>query len=174
VSRPTIYAPFDNEDDLLAAVREARSRGVPIADVYTPCPVHGLSEAMGLPPSRLSWVTFISGVAGVVGITAFIYWTTAITWPLNIGGKPWNSLPAFMPPIFETMVLAAALTTVAAFFVVARMIPGREPSPFVEGATDDRFVLALEAGGDLASAAAVQAWLAPFHVGRVELRGGER
>ncbi len=71
-------------------------------------------------------------------------WTSAQDWPINVGGKPLNSLPAFVPVTFEVMVLFAGLSTVAAFLVGRRLLPGRKARvPFV-GVTDDRFALIIE------------------------------
>jgi len=167
MTRRLITVSFDNEGDLLTAVRAASSRGIPMHDVYTPYPVHGLSEAMALPPSRLSWIAFAAAVIGTAAITYFIFWTSAVSWPLNIGGKPWNSLPGFMPPIFETMVLSAALSAVVGFIVLCGLSPGRESAPHVEGATDDLFVVALEPSERLGTEAAAEQWFAPYHVCRV-------
>ena len=173
MSRRLFLAAFDSEADILAAVRAARERRFRVADVYTPCPVHGLSGALGLPQSRLSRVCLVSGLAGTALMTYFQFWATAITWPINIGGKPWNSLPAFMPPIFETMILFAALGTVAAFVVSRRLVPGREPSPMVSGATDRFFVLAVEESDVLSDPAVVLRVFADFRVRAVETRQSE-
>jgi hypothetical protein len=70
-------------------------------------------------------VCFLLGLSGA-GITAgFQYWATAVSWPINVGGKPWNSLPAFVPVTFEMMVLCAGVGTVAAFFWSTGLKPGR-------------------------------------------------
>ena len=74
----------------------------------------------------------------------FQWWTSAVSWPLNVGGKPWNSLPAFVPIIFEGMVLAAGLGTVFALLVVARLRPGKKMMPIIPGVMDDRFALLVE------------------------------
>ena len=170
MSRRLFLATFDSDVDILAAVRTARERRFRVVDVYTPCPVHGLSAVLGLPPSRLSRICLLSGLTGTALMTYFQFWATAITWPINIGGKPWNSLPAFMPPIFETMILFSALATVAAFIVNRRLAPGREPAPFVRGATDRAFVLAVEENDVLSDAAAVLREFSKFNVRTVETR----
>lgn len=161
-------ATFDNPTELLAAVRTARARGLKILDVYAPYPVHGLSAALGLPASRLSRVCFVLGAVGAAGMTYFQFWTSAISWPVNIGGKPWNSWPAFVPPIFETMVLAAAVGTAIAFAVVCGLRPGREPAPLPPGATDRCFVLALEPGDGASDQTEVRELFAPFGVRHVD------
>ena len=121
-----MIAVFDNETDLLAATRAAREAGCEIVDVYTPYAVHGLDEAMGLRPSRLGWVCFLCGAAGAALAVWAQFWTSAVDWPLNVGGKPFNSLPAFVPVIFEVCVLLAGLGVVGALLLRCRLWPGRE------------------------------------------------
>lgn len=135
---------FEQESDILAVTREVRKQGYTIRDIYAPYAVHGLDKAMGLEPSRLPWVCFLLGLLGAAAKVWFEYWTTASDWPVNVGGKPWNSLPAFVPITFEVMVLFAGISTVAAFFFVSRLYPGRKAVAFMPGVTDDRFALVLE------------------------------
>jgi hypothetical protein len=144
MNRRLFIGVFDNEEDMLAAVHAAREHGHAIVDVHTPYAVHGLDEAMGLPPSRLPWMVFGIGLLAAALKVWFEYWTTAIDWPLNIGGKPFNSLPAFVPVTFEVMVLFAGLSAVIGFFVVCKLFPGKAPALPVQGVTDDRFAVILE------------------------------
>ncbi len=139
-----LVAVFEREEDILAATREAREAGLEIRDVYAPYAVHGLDKAMGLRPSRLPWVCFALGVAGAALKIWFEYWTTAVDWPVNVGGKPWNSLPAFVPITFEVMVLFAGMSTVLAFFMAGRLFPGRAARLAYPGVTNDRFALVIE------------------------------
>jgi hypothetical protein len=81
---------------------------------------------------------------GAAAKVAFEYWTTASDWPVNVGGKPWNSLPAFVPITFEVMVLFAGVSTVFAFFLVSRLYPGRRAASVIPGVTNDRFALVLQ------------------------------
>ena len=144
MSRRLFIGVFDNEVDMIAAVRAARLNGHNIVDVHTPYPVHGLDAAMGLPPSRLPWIVFAVGLLAAALKVWFEYWTTAVDWPVNIGGKPWNSLPAFVPVTFEVMVLFAGLSAVFGFFVVCNLFPGKRAALPVPGVTDDRFAVILE------------------------------
>ena len=134
-----------NEADVVAAARATRAAGYRIHDAYTPYAVHGLDQAMGLLPSRLPWVCFACAVTGLSAAGFGQYWMSAVDWPLNVGGKPFNSLPAFLPAMFETMVLLAGVGTVVALFLRAGLRPGREAWLAHERVTDDRFVLAVEA-----------------------------
>ena len=144
MSRHLMIAVFARDAELLVAARAAREAGLRIVDAHTPYAVHGLADAMGLPPSRLSWVCFAAGATGAILKLWFELWTAVVDWPLNVGGKPHNSLPAFVPITFEVMVLFAGLATVAAFFIVARLWPGREAHVPIAGVTDDRFALIVE------------------------------
>ena len=138
---------FEHEDAILEAVRSARQAGYSIGDAYTPYAVHGMDEAMGLRPSRLPWVCFACGLAGLLFAFGFQLWTSASDWPLNAGGKPPASVPAFIPLTFELMVLLAGLGAVAALFLRARLYPRPSPRFLLPRVTDDRFALVL-AGAD--------------------------
>jgi hypothetical protein len=144
MSAPIFLASFAEEHAILGATRDARAAGFTVHDVYTPYPVHGMDDAMGLSPSRLTWVCFFAGLTGLAIGYVVQWWASAIDWPLNIGGKPFNSIPAFVPVMFELMVLIGGLTTVGALFLRSRLRPRLAPPPeVVPRATNDRFVLAL-------------------------------
>lgn len=154
MSRRIVLGVFADESDLLNVTREARESGLQIIDAFTPYAVHGLDAAMGLRASRLPWVCFFAAITGAALKLWFEFWTSMVDWPLNIGGKPWNSLPAFVPVTFEVMVLSAGLATVFVFLLLARLRPGKQPAVAHPRVTDDRFVLVLEetdARFDLAS-----------------------
>jgi hypothetical protein len=144
MTRRLFIGVFDNEVDMIAAVRASRLGGHTIVDVHTPYPVHGLDAAMGLSPSRLPWIVFGVGLLAAALKVWFEYWTTAVDWPINVGGKPWNSLPAFVPVTFEVMVLFAGLSAVFGFFAVCKLFPGKRADLPVPGVTDDRFAVILE------------------------------
>ena len=143
--KPLYLGVFLEEADVLAAARAARSAGYRIHDAYTPYAVHGLDQAIGLRPSRLPWVCFACAVTGLSAAWSGQYWMSAVDWPLNVGGKPFNSLPAFLPAMFEMMVLLAGVGTVVALLLRAGLLPGRKAWLAHERVTDDRFVLAVEA-----------------------------
>ena len=144
MSKRLFVGVFDNEDDTLAAIRVSRRHGFKVVDVYAPYAVHGVEEAMGLSPSRLPWFVFAVGLLGAILKVWFEFWTTAVDWPVNVGGKPFNSLPAFVPVTFEVMVLFAAVGAVFSFFVVCRLFPGKRAVLPVAGVTDNRFAIVLE------------------------------
>ena len=139
-----LMANFDREEDLLQAARSVRAKGFRIIDAYTPYAVHGLDEAMGLKRSRLPAACFLFGLTGIVLGLWFQFWANDYNWPLNVGGRPWNSLPAFVPVTFEMMVLFASLGLVLAWLVASRLYPGKVESPALPQVTDDRFALIVE------------------------------
>lgn len=139
---------FAIEEDVLGAVRATREAGLSIRDVLTPYSVHGLDEAMGLGSSRLTWVCFLCGMTGLLFALWLQVWTSSIDWPINVGGKPFNSIPAFVPVAFELTVLIGGLGTVSALLLRSRLLPGRRPALHVPGATDDRFALAVDMADD--------------------------
>jgi hypothetical protein len=146
MSDRVFLAAFTGEREILAACRLARGRGWSIVDVHAPYAVHGLETAMGLPPSRLTWVCFLFGSAGVALGLWLQLWTSAVSWPINVGGRPWNSLPAFVPVTFEIMVLFAGLGSMLAFLIVGRLYPGKEADLPLPHLTDDRFLLIVREG----------------------------
>jgi hypothetical protein len=142
-----ILGTFDDEAHLLAATHAARAEAYHIHDVYTPYAVHGLPEAMGLRASRLTWVCFLLGALGLALAIWFQFWTSSEDWPINVGGKPFNSWPAFVPIAFEITILFAGLGVVAALLIRCGLWPGgRKAQPRIE-VTDDRFVLVLRLEG---------------------------
>ena len=167
MDRRVLVGSFTTEEDVLGAARAAREHGFRIADAYTPYAVHGLDRAMGLRPSRLPWVCFVCGLLGATSKLAFQFWAMAVDWPVNVGGKPWNSFPAYVPVTFEVMVLLAALGTVLAFLLRCRLLPGKEATPLFPGATDDCFLLALERPEDPADESAARQVFREFHAARV-------
>lgn len=140
---PVIWGVFDDEGFLLEAIRAVRSAGHGIVDVYSPYAVHGLEHAAGFPRSRMHRVAFAFGSLGVLCALGLQYWTTAVSWPINVGNKPWNSWPAFIPVSFELTVLFAGVGTVLVFLGLARLWPGRKAEMPFEGLTDDRFALGV-------------------------------
>ncbi len=142
MSHKVLVGYFDSEDRLLAATRAARAANLPVHDVYTPYAVHGMEEALGLRHSRLTWVCFAAGLFGLLSAVSLQYFTSVVSWPLNVGGKPFNSAPAFVPVSFELTVLIAGLVTVAAFFLRSWVLPGVSAHALPR-VTNDRFALAI-------------------------------
>ncbi len=170
VQKSCLLATFEEEKDLLDATNEVRQRGFPIVDVFTPYAVHGLDRAMGLKPSRLPWVCFFCGMIGASGMLWFEYWVSAIAWAVDVGGKPWKSLPSDVPVAFESAVLLAGFGSVFALFAAARLFPGKKYQPVIERVTDDRFVLVLDQADAQFDVPYVESLLKPFHLVALEER----
>lgn len=147
MSRRVLEIAFADERHLLQGVAEARASGHEVLEVYGPYPVHGLPEALALAPSRLPWVCLGFGLVGLFGGLALQAWTSSVDWPLNVGGKPLFSWPAFIPVAFELLVLLAGLGTVAVFLQRERATRRRVRGALLERATHDLFVLRLGAAG---------------------------
>ncbi|MGH7441246.1 MAG: DUF3341 domain-containing protein, partial [bacterium] len=127
------------------AVKALRAQGWAVHDCFTPYPVPGLDDAMELPHSQLGWVAFISAMVGAFSMLALELFVAVYAWPVNIGGRPNASIPAFIPPFFEAGVLNCALTTVLALMAVCQLYPGKEPRFELPRSTDDRFAVVLDA-----------------------------
>ena len=143
MSARTHVGVFTSEQGLMDAIGECREKGIPIRDAYSPYPVHGIDELMGIRRSRLTLVCFFGGLVGLTIGLGFQYWSSAVDWPLNVGGKPFDSLPAFIPVGFEMTVLFAGLATALMLMVRSRLWPGKRSRHHIEGVTDDRFALVI-------------------------------
>lgn len=170
MSDRVLLATFDHEDDLLAATKAVREKGLRIVDAFTPYAVHGLDRAMGLRPSRLTWVCFICGMVGALGMLWFEHWTASVWWPIDVGGKPWNSLPSDIPVAFESAVLLAGFGSVFALFAVSRLYPGKKPRAILPRTTDDRFVLVIDETDATFDVPSVQLMLMEYNVVETEER----
>lgn len=168
MSERVLLATFEHEDDLLAATVAVRENGLNIIDAFTPYAVHGLERAMGLRPSRLTWVCFACGMFGALGMLAFEHWAASVDWALDVGGKPWNSLPSDVPVAFEAAMLLAGFGSVFALFMVSRLYPGKQARMIRPRVTDDRFVLAIEESDAAFDPEAVASMLAAYHVVETE------
>jgi len=135
-----IVGTWSQEDLFLSAVKTLRYQNHTHFYAVTPYPVHGLEELMNIPRSWIPWVTFVFGLAGCAFGTWFTWWTSAVSWPLIIGGKPFWSLPAFVPIIFECTILLGAVFSVAALFYACR-IPAFDPPVLDKDLTSHQFAL---------------------------------
>ena len=139
-----IVSNFYDEAVLFPAVKKVRRAGYKIHDVYTPFPIHGLDKAMGLRDTSLHVAGFIYGISGTATALGFITWALSVDWPLNFGGKPFFSLPAWIPIIFELTVLFASVGMVLTFCWLCQMAPFVKKDHFNLRSTDDTFVMAVE------------------------------
>ena len=139
-ARSSIYglmAEFDTPDDLLEAAHRAHAEGYRRMDAYSPFPVAGLAEAIGFHRTRIPLVVLLGGIAGGLGGYLLQYYTAVIDYPLNVGGRPLHSWPAFIPVTFEMTVLIAAL-----FAVLGMLALNGLPMPYHPVFNVPRFALA--------------------------------
>ena len=114
-AQPTLYglmAEFDNPTALVDAATKARLAGYRKMDAYSPIPIEELNEALDLKRTRLPLLVLLGGIFGGLGGFGLEYWASVIAYPMNVGDRPLNSWPQFIPVTFETTVLGAALTCV--------------------------------------------------------------
>ncbi len=142
-----LMAEFATPAQILAATHRAHAEGYRVMDAYTPYPVEGLAEELDLPRTRVPSVVLLGGLVGLTAGFFMQYWAMAVDYPLNIGGKPLNSWPAFVPIAFEVMVLVASLSAILGMFFLNGLPQPYHPvfnvSRFAR-ASQDRFFLCIE------------------------------
>lgn len=146
--KASLLAEFDSAEALLSAIRRFRSQGYRHLDAFTPWPVHGLAEALGCARTGMAPVVLAGGVLG--GLTGYFmqFYTMAVDYPLNVGGRPLHSWPAFIAITFEMTVLGAALAGFAAMLILSRLPCLHHPVFEVERferAAIDGFFLGIQA-----------------------------
>lgn len=143
-----VMAEFDNPEMLCASAGRAHEAGYRRMDAYSPFPIEGLAEVIGFKPTQLPLIVLIGGILGGIGGFYLQYWTSVIDYPMLIGGKPYNSWPAFIPVTFETTILGAALAAVLGMLALNGLPMPYHPVFNVERfalASRDRFFLCIEA-----------------------------
>lgn len=142
-----MIAVFSEPQAVLDAAEAARKKGWHHLDIITPYPIHGMEKAIGLKMSWVPWVTLVMGLGGAILGFLFAAWTSAVDWPINIGGKPLVSWPAFIPVVFECGILIGGISTFVALWRACHL-PKATPRVYDERFTDDKFglVIPLEHG----------------------------
>jgi len=143
-----IKAEFKGPEELLAAVRSARNRGYRAMDAYTPFPIEGLADELGFHSNFLPAIVLIGGILGALGGFYMQYYANVVALPLNIGGRPHNSWPAFIPVTFELTILVAALFAVLGMLALNGLPRPHHPvfnEPRFELASRNRFFFCVEA-----------------------------
>ena len=161
-----LMAEFATPTALVAAAERARLEGYRRMDAYSPYPVEELSEALGLPRTRVPLVTLIGGILGGIGGYGLEYWTQVIAYPMNIGGRPFHSWPHFIPVTFETTVLGAALSCFVGMWVMNNLPQPYHPVfnvPAFARASRDRFFLCIEATDPKFDRQATERFLGSLH-----------
>ena len=135
---------FTDEEVLFPAIKKVRSAGYKLHDVYTPMPIHGLDQAMGLRETSLHTAGFIYGITGTTTALSGIGWVFNSDWPVNIGGKSHFDLPAWIPITFELTVLFSAVGMVLTFCYLCQLAPFVRRHHFNLRSTDDQFTMVIE------------------------------
>jgi Protein of unknown function (DUF3341) len=149
--KPSLYglmAEFGDPKDLVAAARRATEAGYRRMDAYSPLPIEELHGALGSRPTRLPLIVLIGGLVGCAGGYLLQWWVSTVAYPVNVGGKPLDSWPAFIPVTFECTILVAALFAVFGMLALNGLPQPYHPvfnvARFAQASTD-KFFLCIEA-----------------------------
>lgn len=169
-----LMAEFATGDDLVKAARASHAKGYRNQDAYSPYPIHALSEALGQSKSKVPLLMLLGGIVGAFSGFFLQYITSVHVYPMNIGGRPLNSWPSFIPVTFEVTILFAGITGVLSMILLNGLPQPHHPAFNVErfsGASTDRFFLCIEATDPLFDRQETEAFLhslKPSEVSEVE------
>jgi len=159
-STQVLYGLYNDEEVLLHAVKKAKEDHLEIMDVYSPFPVHGLDNILGLTESRIHIAGFIYGLIGCLSAFLFVTWVFTRDWPIIFGGKPYFSALSFIPITFEVTVPFASVGMVVTFYTICGMGPGVDNPTLDDRITDDKFCIAFDVDdADAAKQAALRQFL---------------
>ena len=143
-----VTALFNNPDAIISAANKVADSGFTKWDVNSPYPLHGIDKAMKMKPSKLGFVTMIFGLSGVALALLLMWWTMSVDYPMVIGGKPFFSLPAFIPVTFEVTVIMATVSTVVAmfafFFGLPRNAHALHDTDYMKKVSRDHYGIVIE------------------------------
>lgn len=143
-----LMAEFASEKEILAATKSAYEHGYRKMDAFAPFPVEGLAEALGRNKTGVPLMVLIGGISGGISGYFLQWWAMAVDYPLNIGGRPYNSWPAFIPITFEMTVLISAFAAIFGMLALNRLPRPYHPVfnvPEFERASTDKFFLCIDA-----------------------------
>jgi hypothetical protein len=143
-----LMAEFSKSETLLAAARRAHEQGYRKMDAFTPFPVEGLAENLGRPKSLVPLVVLLAGICGGAGGYFMEWYAMSVDYPINVGGRPLNSWPPFVPITFELTILSGALAAVISMLAFNRLPRPHHPvfnARHFERASTDKFFLCIEA-----------------------------
>ncbi|WP_437185003.1 DUF3341 domain-containing protein [Planctomicrobium sp. SH668] len=137
-------AEFNDTDALVHAAQALTDKGYRKVEAYSSIPIEGLSAALGFPRTKLAWLVAMGGATGLTVGFSMQYWISVIAYPINIGGRPFNSWPAFIPVTFECMILFSVLTTVFGMLLLNGLPRLHHPifavPEFARASTDGLFI----------------------------------
>lgn len=138
-----ILGVFNDEATLVDVFEKVKEKGITPVEVYTPYPIHEILEGM---PTRtkITHAAFFYGLFAALGILGFLSYAAGISWPLNYGGKPYNSFPSFIVVTIVATILSITLLTLFTFSARAKIFPGKQAEIIHPRATDDKFVMVLD------------------------------
>lgn len=163
---------FNTPDEIIHAANTVADKGYKKYDVNTPYPVHGMDQAMKLPPSKLGYAALVFGLSGTLAALGLMTWTSVFDYPNIIGGKPAFALPAFVPIMFEVTVLAAAIATVvtmiAVFFKFPNLVHPLHDTPYMKKVSSDKYGLYIQAEDEKFNEEEVKSLLSGLGASEVE------
>jgi len=134
---------FEEEKSLIASIKSLQEKKLAIYDVFTPYPIHEVLHLLKR-KSKLPTAGLIYGITGALAVLAFLYYTSVIDWPIDYGGKPFNSFPSFIVITIVLTIFIVTITSLFTFSVRSKLFPGQEPVIFDDRATDDKFIIVID------------------------------
>jgi hypothetical protein len=161
-----LLAEFDNPTDLVHAAKGAFEAGYRKMDAYTPYPLEEAAEAIGAHHNRVPLITLIGAMLGMIGGYSLEYWVSAVNYPINSGGKPFHSWPAFIPVTFECAILGASLACVFGMLALNGLPQPYHPvfnAPNFTSSSRDKFFLCIESQDPRFSLGDTRKFLEGYH-----------
>lgn len=143
-----LLAEYDTVPGMVSAAEKAHEHGYRRMDTYSPFPIEEAAEAIGFHKNRVALVVLIGGLLGGLGGYSLEYWVSVLAYPINVGGKPWHSWPAFIPVTFECTVLGASIAAFIGMLAMNGLPMPYHPvfnAPNFSAASKDKFFLCIEA-----------------------------
>lgn len=147
MSAKTVVGIFNDEETLIDAIQKVKAKGLSIEEVYTPYPVFEVLELVGK-KSRIRIVAYFYGLLAALSILGFLYFTSVINWPINYGGKPFNSFPSFIIVTLVLTIFSITVLSLLTFSVGAKLFPGQKAKIVDYRATDNLFVMVVQSDKD--------------------------
>lgn len=144
MAKQCVVGYYFSPEEIMEAARRTKERNFKKFDAFTPFPVHGMDQAMGIKRSILPYVAFGAAMAGLSGGFLLQVWTHSFSWRINVAGKPMFAWPAYVPVSFETTILATGIITTLFMFTVLLGLPNFKKKIFHPDITSHRFALAIE------------------------------